>query len=100
MRQTMELTEGGTAILMSLDPGAETLKMSVTERDVVLEMELEEGGSLNLPYYEGSYDITPKVIPQKMETKNRAMREDVLIRQIPYEAVSNGTGTTITIGGY
>lgn len=74
--------------------------MVLEENDDSLEMDLEEGGSLNLPYYEGSSDITPKVIPQKMETKNKAMREDVLIRQIPYEAVSNGTGTTITIGGY
>lgn len=74
--------------------------MVLEENEDVLEMELEEGGSLNLPYYEGSYDITPKVIPQKMGTKNRAMREDVLIRQIPCEAVSNGSGTTITIGGY
>ena len=76
------------------------IDMVLEENDDSLEMDLEEGGSLNLPYYEGSYDITPKVIPQKMETKNKAMREDVLIRQIPYEAVSNGTGTTITIGGY
>lgn len=76
------------------------IDMVLEENDDSLEMDLEEGGSLNLPYYEGSYDITPKVIPQKMETKNKAMREDVLIRQIPYEAVSNGSGTTVTIGGY
>ncbi len=76
------------------------IDMVLEENDDALEMELEEGGSLTLPYYEGSYDITPKVIPQKMGTKNRAMREDVLIRQIPCEAVSNGSGTTITIGGY
>ncbi len=76
------------------------IDMVLEENDDSLEMDLEEGGSLNLPYYEGSCDITPKVIPQKMETKNKAMREDVLIRQIPYEAVSNGSGTTVTIGGY
>ncbi len=31
MRLTVELTEGGTAIPMGLEPGVETLKMSVTE---------------------------------------------------------------------
>ena len=87
----MELTEGGTAIPMGLEPGAETLKMSVAEGG---------GPSTDLPYYEGSCDITPKVTAQIMKTRDKAMREDVFIRQIPYEAVSNGTGTTITIGGY
>lgn len=78
------------------------IEMTLEETGVVLEMELEEGGgpASNLPYYEGSCDITPKVTAQTMKTRDKAMREDVLIRQIPYEAVSNGTGTTITIGGY
>ncbi|MFR8011272.1 MAG: hypothetical protein ACLU8W_05870 [Clostridia bacterium] len=77
------------------------MHMHLSEQEHTIKMSVGEGGGIiDLPYYEGNCDITPKVIPQKMETKNKAMREDVLIRQIPYEAVSNGSGTTVTIGGY
>ena len=78
------------------------MKMHLTESSETLKMTISEGGGIitDLPPYEGSYDITPKVNPQTMQTKNKAMKDDVFIRQIPCEAVSNGSGTTITIGGY
>lgn len=78
------------------------MEMKIEGITEVLGMELEEGGGYTpgLPCYDGSYDITPKVTGQTMETKNKTMRDDVIIRGIPFEAVSNGAGTTITIGGY
>lgn len=71
------------------------------ESTETLEMKVSVGGVItDLPYYDGSYDITPEVAEQQLATQNRAMREDVTVRAIPFEAVSNESGTTITIGGY
>lgn len=87
---------------MGLSESVGEIPMSLEACGGSIDMELSEGGGggISPPAYEGEYDMTPQVVPQKMETKNKTMREDVLIRQIPYEAVSNGSGTTITIGGY
>lgn len=52
-----------------------------------------------LPNYEGSYEITPKVVEQMLETKDKSMVDDVTVNAIPYVEVSNvGGGYTATIG--
>lgn len=49
--------------------------------------------------YEGDYTVIPKVSEQKMQTKNKMMKENVTIEQIPFHEFSNETGTTVVIGG-
>lgn len=50
--------------------------------------------------YEGSYNVTPTFEEQKLETKNRVMREDLVVTEIPISRVSNTSGgNTIIIGG-
>lgn len=52
-----------------------------------------------LPNYEGSYEITPRVVEQMLETKDKSMIDDVTVNAIPYVEVSNvGGGYTATIG--
>lgn len=52
-----------------------------------------------LPNYEGSYEITPRVVEQMLETKDKSMIDDVTVNAIPYVEVSNvGGGFTATIG--
>lgn len=52
-----------------------------------------------VPTYEGTYDVTPKVIQQTLETENKKMLDNVTIKQIPYYEVSNiYDGKTIYIG--
>lgn len=52
------------------------------------------------PLYEGEYEVTPKVVPQKLETANRSMETDVTIHAIPYYEVDNAfQGQTVIIGG-
>lgn len=52
-----------------------------------------------LPNYEGSYEITPRVVEQMLETKDKSMVDDVTVNAIPYVEVSNvGGGYTATIG--
>lgn len=48
----------------------------------------------DIPEYEGVYDITPKVVEQRMETKDKLMRDDVTIKSIPFFNVSNTSGGT------
>lgn len=51
-------------------------------------------------YYCGECEVTPKVEPQKLETKDKVMTDDVTVKAIPYYEVSNPQGgVTIIIGG-
>ena len=49
--------------------------------------------------YKGTYEVTPKVHPQSLPTKNKVMKEDVSILEIPYYETSNLFGKTVYIGG-
>lgn len=48
--------------------------------------------------YGGSYDITPSTESQTLNTMNKVMADDVLVREIPYFETSNEYGKTIYIG--
>ena len=48
--------------------------------------------------YEGPYVVVPKIIDQTLETKDKLMEDDVLIREIPYYETSNiQNGVTVYI---
>ena len=50
-------------------------------------------------YYDGDYEVTPKITLQTLETKNKIMTDDVVIKGIPYFETSNESGgNTIYIG--
>ena len=50
--------------------------------------------------YSGAYTVVPKVSEQWLLTKDKVMRDDVNVKEIPYHEVSNPVGgTTVTIGG-
>ena len=51
-------------------------------------------------HYKGSYEVTPAATAQIMETKNKIMDDDVIIREIPYFETGNEQGgNTVYIGG-
>lgn len=51
--------------------------------------------------YLGSLTVTPTIEEQSLATKNKLMRGDVTVREIPFESTSNlQGGYTATIGGY
>lgn len=53
-----------------------------------------------LPWYEGEYEVTPKWEDITLETKQRSMRDDVTVTEIPYLEVENPQGgVTVVIGG-
>lgn len=64
----------------------------------VIEGTVECGGSI--PPYEGSYEIEPSESQQVFATRNRVMKEDVTLKGIAYQEVTNTSGgQTVTIGG-
>ena len=53
-----------------------------------------------LPWYEGEYEVTPKWEDIVLETKQKSMRDDVTVTEIPYLEVENPQGgVTVVIGG-
>ena len=51
-------------------------------------------------YYEGSYEVVPKITAQKLETKDKYLTANVEIKEIPFANVTNNAGgVTVSIGG-
>lgn len=77
--------------------------LKVEQKTIPIELEVKDYIGTYKPegieQYEGDYTITPKVEEQKMQTKNKMMKENVIIEQIPFHEFSNETGTTVVIGG-
>ena len=49
--------------------------------------------------YEGATEVIPKTENQSLETANKLMRSDILVREIPYVETSNlSGGYTVNIG--
>lgn len=54
----------------------------------------------SLPYYEGEYEITPKWENITLNTKQKSMKDNVKVTEIPYLEVENPQGgVTVVIGG-
>lgn len=53
----------------------------------------------DLPKYSGSYTVTPLIRESKLETQGKVMTDDVIVKSIPYQEVSNiSGGKTAVIG--
>ena len=73
--------------------------VSVTAGSVRL-MEIATGNvHFDVDPYTGSYEVTPMLTAQTMETKGLRMTDDVTVNPIPITGVTNPTGgLTVTIG--
>lgn len=61
---------------------------------------VEIGRTKPLPWYEGEYEVIPKWEDITLETKQKSMRDDVTVTEIPYlEAENPQGGVTVVIGG-
>lgn len=68
-----------------------TIRAQVTPSDFVIG---------DLPYYTGEYTVTPSLDAQILDTQGKAMRDDVVVLEIPYYETSNPQGGyTAIIGG-
>ena len=59
---------------------------------------LTVGGSSSYLDYSGSYDIIPNQEDQTLQTKDKILRENMLVEKIPYFETSNEYGETVYIG--
>lgn len=72
-----------------------TLEMEPIERTFRLSI----GSALpQVEWYEGPYEVIPRVIAQSLSTATKGMRRDVTVEAIPYYETSNPSGTTAIIG--
>lgn len=67
--------------------------------EVSVEDNIEKIYLNNYNYYKGEYDITPLAFQQqKLETKDKILKENVIVKEVPFFEVSNVEGTTVYIG--
>lgn len=72
------------------------IMIEMTEQE--LELELETPG-YTPPIYEGPYEVTPNFTDQVLETAEKMMSDDMVVKEIPVAEVSNPAGgLTLTIG--
>lgn len=65
----------------------------------VLDFSIEGNKDSRLPYYTGDYSVEPRKVGQTLETANKSMSEDVIIKPIFYSETTNPSGgLTIVIG--
>ena len=74
----------------------EKVHLRIQPRAPVLKLHLEAGHSID--WYNGVYEVTPKRHDQVLPTKDKTMREDVTVFEIPYYETANQYGNTYVIG--
>ena len=64
------------------------------EQTQEIEVEIQIGSStiMPMPKYEGPYEVTPTINEQILLTKDKAMEDDLEVKSIPYQEVSNPQG--------
>lgn len=86
-----------------MQPNPIFVPMTVNVESPSIPMEL--GTAINVevvdaPVYDGNYDVMPTFEQQNLETRNKLLREDVIVHPIAVSRTQNlAGGTTIFIGG-
>ena len=53
----------------------------------------------NAEIYKGTYEVTPSIQTQTLDTAQKVLEKNVTINKIPYaEVTNNSNGKTVTIG--
>ena len=70
------------------------------EEESTIKVKITEGGGSIYPIYDGPTVVTPLVHESvELETRNKALLENVIVEEIPYYETTNPKGTTFIIGG-
>lgn len=67
--------------------------------NVSLKGNIINGEGTHRSYYSGSYEFTPQLESQTINTSEKIMANDIEINAIPYQEVPNEYGDTVYIGG-
>ena len=75
-----------------------SIKGSITTKEKISGF-VNVGGMIQQESYDGSYEVTPTIGRQILQTKNKTMVNDLTIKSIPYSESDNSAGgITVTIG--
>lgn len=80
--------------MIGLQIGKQTIPIELEVRDYIGTYTPE-----GIETYEGDYTVIPKITEQEMQTKNKMMKDNITVQQIPFHEFSNEAGTTVVIGG-
>jgi len=72
------------------------LHLSLQPSQPRLKLKIIEGHSID--WYSGPYEVTPARREQYLRTRDKTMRDDVTVHEIPYYQTANPYGTTFVIG--
>lgn len=85
----MRVASSKTLIPMSVASNEATISMQISAAYIV--------GSAD--YYDGAYDVTPRLYAQSLDTDGKVMEDDVTVYEIPVTRTTNPTGgLTVLIG--
>lgn len=74
------------------------INAEVKIENMIINCDVGTGMGGTLPYYKGEYVVTPKAYEEQiLPTKDRSMKEDVKVLEIPTDEVGNEYGTTFAI---
>ena len=87
---------------ISLGESRQEYNLEVEQSTTELSLDTAESITVSIsdaiPEYEGSYIVIPDTQSQTLETKDKKMTDDVLVREIPYYETSNPqNGLTVYI---
>ena len=91
-----EIREPETMRFRILNP--KTMQFEIREPET-LRFEMERYTVIQSSPYTGAYDVDPQFIEQTLDTKDKRMADDVTVRPIEVQRVSNDYGKTVYIGG-
>ena len=75
-----------------LSESSQDLDIFLDDGSQELEIEMLGGSEGRLPWYLGNYEVDPRKVEQTLETRNKSMREDVVVHPIFYQETSNLSG--------
>lgn len=94
----VQFIEESTVIPLAFDEPLDAFPMVFMDDDAFY-VEFDECSS-ERGTYNGKYDVVPRRWDQTLPTRSKIMTDDVLVYEIPSQAVSNiQGGLTVTIGG-
>ena len=89
----LKINSGMTGVLSDIQSMSGVIK-----ENTLVQYETNINNSSSYPTYTDSYDIIPRIEDQTLNTKNKVLKDDVLVESIPYYQTSNEYGNTVYIG--
>lgn len=99
LEETFDLDFGLVANSIDVND-VEMMSIDLVTEDEILNIDfgIVMERDIQYDYYDGSYEVTPKINAQSLNTAEKVMREDLKVKSIPYYEVDNTKGTTVYIG--